>query len=138
LDIETKNRRKVISLSCNNSLLRQIDEFIKFLGFSNRSEIFRAAIRKFIMDEKEKTKFTGDISAILILLHSHEFENFVTSTKHQLKFKNIIKTQIHHNAGEKRCLEMFILEGESKIIMELVNIFQTNKNIDYVKLLPLS
>ncbi len=137
--LENRNRRKVISLSCNESLLGEIDKFIKLLGFSNRSEIFRAAIRKFIIDEKERIKLTGNISAILILLHSHEHENFVTSIKHKDKFKNIIKTQIHHNAGDDKCLEMFILEGESKIMSEMVNIFQKfQKYIDYVKLLPLS
>lgn len=135
---DNKNRRKVISLSCNNALLGEIDKFIKLLGFSNRSEIFRAAIRKFIMDEKERIKLTGKISAILILLHSHEYENFVTSVKHKEIFKDVIKTQIHHNAGDDKCIEMFILEGESKIMIEMVNIFQISKNIDYVKLLPLS
>ena len=135
---DIKNRRKVISLSCNNELINKIDKFIKLLGFSNRSEIFRAAIRKFIMDEKERITLTGNISAILILLHSHQNENFVTSIKHEEKFKNIIKTQIHHNAGIDKCLEMFILEGESKIMSEMVNIFKTSKNIEYVKFLPLS
>ena len=130
--------RKVISLSCNDKLLQKIDELIKIMGFSNRSEIFRAAIRKFIIDEKEKQKLTGNISAILILIHLHEFENFITSIKHKPKFANAIKTQIHHNAGKERCLEMFILEGEAKIIMEMVNVFQTSKNIDYLKLLPLT
>ena len=136
--LETKNRRKVVSLSCNEALLAEIDEFIKLLGFSNRSEIFRAAIRKFLRDERERIKLTGKISAILIILHSQEYEDFVSSVKHQSKFNEIIKTQIHHNAGKERCLEMFILEGASQIIIEMVNNFQTNKNMEYVKLLPLS
>ena len=87
---------------------------------------------------QEKEKLTGTISAILILIHLHEYENFVTSIKHKPRFSNIIKTQIHHNAGKQSCLEMFILEGEAKIIKELLNVFQTSKNIDYLKLLPLT
>lgn len=112
---DIKNKRKVISLSCNEELLTDIDKFIKLLGFSNRSEIFRAAIRKFIIDEKENIKLSGKISAILILLHSNKYEDYVTSVKHRLKFEKIIKTQIHHNAGEEKCLEMFILEGDSPL-----------------------
>ncbi len=137
-DRDVKNRRRVISLSCNDALLKEVDNLINSMGFSNRSEIFRAAIRKFMMDEKEKERLTGRISAILILLHSHDFEDFVTSIKHEKKYKNIIKTQIHHSAGEERCLEMFILEGDSKIMTEMVNIFHTSNKIEYVKLLPLT
>ncbi|MHA1378610.1 MAG: CopG family ribbon-helix-helix protein [Candidatus Helarchaeota archaeon] len=138
MNLVTKNRRKVISLSCNNALLSEIDKYMILMGFSNRSELFRTALRKFIADEKEKEKLSGNISAILILIHSHEYENFVTSIKHQSKFSDIIKTQIHHNAGKERCLEMFILEGNSKNITEMLNVFQTSKKISYVKLLPLS
>lgn len=135
---QNKRQRRVISLSCNEALLIEIDKLIEIMKFSNRSEVFRAAIRKFIVDEKENTKLSGDISAILILLHSHQYENFVTSVKHKMKFEKIIKTQIHHNAGNEMCLEMFILEGDAQIIIEMLNIFQTNQNIEYIKLLSLS
>ncbi|PKP59347.1 MAG: nickel-responsive regulator 1, partial [Candidatus Altiarchaeales archaeon HGW-Altiarchaeales-2] len=44
-------------------------------------------------------------------------------------------THIHNNLKEKKCLEIFIIKGEAERIKKLLNLFQTSKNINYVKLI---
>jgi len=124
---------KIISISLNEEILEGIDKIQKELGFSGRSDILRAGARMLIADSKEKKKLSGRMNSILLLMHNQKAEDIVTEIKH--KFENIIKTQIHSHLKEDKCLEIFILDGEADKIKKLVKLFQTNRKIEYIKLI---
>ncbi len=124
---------KIISISLNEEILKEIDKIQKKLGFSGRSEVIRAGARMLIADSKEKEKLSGRMNSILLLIHNQKAEDTVTEIKH--KFENITKTQIHSHLKEDKCLEIFILDGEADKIKELVKLFQTSGKMEYIKLI---
>ncbi|RLI33012.1 nickel-responsive regulator 1 [Candidatus Bathyarchaeota archaeon] len=123
---------KIISISLNEELLKEIDRVQKELGFSGRSEVIRAGIRMLIADNKEKEKLIGEINSILLLVHNQEVEDIVTEIKH--KFEDIINTQIHSHLKDSKCLEVFILNGDAERIKQLIKLFQVCGKMEYIKL----
>ena len=123
----------IISISINDKMLEELDRIQNELGFSGRSEIIRAATRMFLTDAKEKTTTSGKIKGVLLLIHPHEAENIVTEIKHD--FLDIIYTQVHNRFKEGKCLELFILDGESSRIKKLTNEFQKIEKIEHMKLI---
>ena len=124
---------KIISISLNEEILKEIDKIQKELGFSGRSEVIRAGVRMLIADSKEKERLYGRMNSILLLIHNQKAEDTVTEIKH--KFEDITKTQIHSHLKEDKCLEIFILDGEADKIKELVKLFQTSGKMEYIKLI---
>jgi Predicted transcriptional regulators containing the CopG/Arc/MetJ DNA-binding domain and a metal-binding domain len=123
----------IVSVSLNDKILEEIDRIQKELGFSGRSEVIRAGARMLISDNKEKEKLTGKINSILLLIHNQKVEDVVTEIKH--RFEDITKTQIHTHLREDKCLEIFVLNGDAGRIKRLVNLFQTSRKMEYVKLI---
>ena len=44
----------IISISLNDTMMKELDHVQKTLGFTGRSEIVRTGIRNFLQEEKEK------------------------------------------------------------------------------------
>jgi len=124
---------KIISMSLTENLLQEIDHLQSDLGFSGRSEVIRAGMRMLIADNREKQKLSGRLNSILLVIHSQSAEDIVTEIKH--RFENIINTQIHSHLEHVKCLEIFTLYGDAVQIKEFVKQFQTNRKMDYVKLI---
>lgn len=125
----------IISVSLSEKLLQEIDALKNDVGFSGRSEVFRASTRLLIADNEEKNKLEGYINSILILIHPKKSEDKVTQIKHN--FEDIINTQIHSHLQENQCLELFILEGDAGRMRELSRLLNSNIKFLYSKLVPL-
>ena len=123
----------IVSISLNDTILKEIDRIQNTLGYSGRSEVIRAGARLLISESKEKERLTGNIYSILLLIHSQKAEDVVTEIKH--RFEDIIKTQIHSHLRENKCLEVFMLDGNANRLKEMVRLFQTSRKMDYVKLI---
>ena len=72
----------IVSISLNDEILKQIDSLQKNLGFSGRSDAIRAGIRSFVSEEKQKEDLSGNVNAILLVVHNDEYDNQVTDIKH--------------------------------------------------------
>ena len=123
----------IVSISLNDTILKEIDRIQNALGYSGRSEVIRAGARLLIAESKEKERLTGMINSTLLLIHSQDIEDVVTEIKH--RFEDITKTQIHSHLRENKCLEVFVLDGDADRIKEMVRLFQTSRKMDYVKLI---
>ena len=125
----------IVSISLNDEILKQIDNLQKSLGFSGRSDAIRAGIRSFVSEEKQKEDLSGNVNAILLVIHNDEYDNQVTDVKHS--FEDLITMHLHSKIEGDKCMELFILKGESDIVSEITKNFQTNKKMDTVKLVAL-
>ena len=125
----------IVSISLNNEMLQDVDDIMKSLGFSGRSELVRAGIRSLISEEKERRDIIGSLHALLLVIHDEESEQQVTSSKHT--FDELISTHIHSKIDNNKCLEIFLLKGEADKIKNMTKEFQTNKKMDRVKLIPM-
>ena len=101
----------IVSISLNNDILTEIDNLQKALGFSGRSEIVRAGIRNLLAEEKDRQDLYGDLFAVLLAIHDEKSDDQVTEMRHD--YDKLITTHIHNKIDRDRCLEIFLLNGES-------------------------
>jgi len=125
----------IISISLNPEILLELDKLQKTMGFSGRSEAIRAGIRTFVSEEKQKSELSGNIHAILLVVHNDEFDHVVSGIKHN--FEDLITTHLHSKIEGEKCMELFVIDGDAKRVSTITRDFQTNKNMDTVKLVTL-
>ena len=133
--LNNKQRMPIVSISLNDEILKQIDALQKSLGFSGRSDAIRAGIRSFVSEEKQKEDLSGNVNAILLVVHNDEYDNQVTDVKHS--FEDLITMHLHSKIEGDKCMELFILKGESELVSDITKNFQINKKMDTVKLVAL-
>ena len=125
----------IISISLNQEILLELDKLQKTMGFSGRSEAIRAGIRTFVSEEKQKSELTGNIHAILLVVHNDEFDHVVSGIKHN--FEDLITTHLHSKIEGEKCMELFVIDGDAERVSTITKDFQINKNMDTVKLVTL-
>ncbi|HXG05738.1 MAG TPA: CopG family ribbon-helix-helix protein [Nitrososphaera sp.] len=124
----------IVSVSLNEDIIEEIDKLQKDLGFSGRSEIVRAGLRSLIAEERARKNLTGNVHALMLVIHDEKSDNEVNRMGHS--FDRIIITHIHNKTEREKCLEIFVLKGDAKEVNEMVKRFKTNRKMDHVRLLP--
>ena len=125
----------IVSISLNEEILTELDKLQTSMGFSGRSEAIRAGIRTFISEEKQKADLSGNIHAILLVVHNDQFDHVVSGITHN--FEDLITTHLHSKIEKEKCMELFLINGDAQKVSTITKDFQTNKNMDTVKLVAL-
>ncbi len=125
----------IVSISLTEEILKEIDTLQKNLGFSGRSDAIRAGIRSFVSEEKQKENLSGNVNAILLVVHNDEYDNQVNGIKHS--YEDLITTHLHSKIEGDKCMELFMLKGEAESVSDITKDFQINKKMDTVKLVTL-
>ncbi|BDQ30037.1 MULTISPECIES: CopG family ribbon-helix-helix protein [Nitrosopumilus] len=125
----------IVSISLNDEILSELDKLQTTMGFSGRSEAIRAGIRSFVSEEKQKADLSGNIHAILLVVHNDEFDHVVSGITHN--FEDLITTHLHSKIEKEKCMELFLINGDAEKVSTITKDFQTNKNMDTVKLVAL-
>jgi len=125
----------IVSISLTEEILKEIDELQKNLGFSGRSDAIRAGIRSFVSEEKQKEDLSGNVNAILLVVHNDEYDDQVNGIKHS--YEDLITTHLHSKIEGDKCMELFMLKGEADSVTSITKDFQINKRMDTVKLVTL-
>ena len=125
----------IVSISLTDEILKEIDTLQKSLGFSGRSDAIRAGIRSFVSEEKQKEDLSGNVNAILLVVHNDEYDNQVNGIKHS--YEDLITTHLHSKIEGDKCMELFMLKGEADSVTSITKDFQINKRMDTVKLVTL-
>jgi CopG family nickel-responsive transcriptional regulator len=125
----------IVSISLNDEILSELDKLQSSMGFSGRSEAIRAGIRAFVSEEKQKSNLDGDIHAILLVVHNDEFDHVVSGITHN--FEDLITTHLHSKIEKEKCMELFVMSGDAEKVTTMTKDFQTNRNMDTVKLVAL-
>ena len=125
----------IVSISLNEEILSELDKLQTSMGFSGRSEAIRAGIRTFVSEEKQKSDLSGNIHAILLVVHNDEFDHVVSGITHN--FEDLITTHLHSKIEKEKCMELFLIDGDAEKVSTMTKDFQINKNMDTVKLVAL-
>lgn len=130
---------QIISISLNDDILKDMDVLQKDLGFSGRSEIVRAGIRNLIEEHKKISEVGKDdisnkeIEGTMIVTHHENSTDEFSKIKHSVH--NIVKTHIHHELKEHKCMEIMLFKGKGKEILKLYKSFMSSRKIDSVKVI---
>ena len=125
----------IVSISLNDEILSELNKLQSSMGFSGRSEAIRAGIRAFVSEEKQKLDLTGYIHAILLVVHNDEFDHIVSGITHN--YEELITTHLHSKIEREKCMELFVMNGDAEKVSAMTKDFQTNRNMDTVKLVAL-
>ena len=125
----------IVSISLNDEILSELDKLQNTMGFSGRSEAIRAGIRTFVSEETQNSNLSGNIHAILLVLHNDEYDHVVSGITHN--FEDLITTHLHSKIDKEKCMELFVIDGDAEQVTTMTKDFQRNKNMDTVKLVAL-
>jgi len=125
----------IVSISLTEEILKEIDNLQKSMGFSGRSDAIRAGIRSFVAEEKQNENLSGNINAILLVVHNDTYDDQVNGIKHS--FEDLITTRMHSKIEGEKCMELFMLKGDASSVSSITRDFQKNKRMDTVKLVTL-
>ena len=128
--LNNNRRMPIVSISLTEEILKEIDSLQKNLGFSGRSDAIRAGIRSFVSEEKQKENLSGNVNAILLVVHNDEYDNQVNGIKHS--YEDLITTHLHSKIEGDKCMELFMLKGEADSVSSITKDFQINKRMDTV------
>lgn len=123
----------IISISLPEETIKELDRIVTQGGFKGRSDAVRNSINLTLRDLEKTHEINGKITGVLILVHDEKHEHAFSKARHD--FEDLIKTLIHNQLGNNKCLELFILEGESKKVNELIKTCRKSGRAEYLKLI---
>ncbi|MDW7772426.1 MAG: nickel-responsive transcriptional regulator NikR [Desulfobulbaceae bacterium] len=109
---------KRFSVSLEEDLLAEFDEYIRQHRYSNRSEAVRDLIRKSLI--KEEWKSNSNVVGVITLVYDHhrpQLQERVTELQH--RFYHIITSSTHVHMDHDNCLEVTIAKGKAAEVQEL-------------------
>ena len=109
---------KRFSISLDDSLLAEFDEFILRRQYSNRSEAIRDLIRKsFVHDEWEAGKEVVGVISLVYDHHQYQLQERITELQHGFHHQIVSATHIHMD--HDNCLEVIIVRGKAREVRDL-------------------
>ncbi len=129
-------RRKIerITISVPKELLKNVDDVINKKGYASRSDVVRAALRVFLVEEAWKER-GGEVIGVLTFIYNHEIKGVNESLTHiQHHFRGSVISGMHIHLDEENCLEVLVVKGIPERIMELTDEISTIKGVKYSEL----
>ena len=122
---------KIISMSLKEEDLLGLNSLTKKLNLKSRSETIRKALALLDQEQKYLEKSKGRISGILIIIHEHSKNTLKISHEYQ----HLIKNHNHSHLANHKCIDSFIIEGQSSEIKQILKNFNKDKKTLLVKLI---
>ena len=125
-----------IGVSLDEELLEQFDELIDEKGYQNRSEAIRDLIRELLVKrEWENTKSRETRVAVVTIVYDHDEHDLGHKLTHiQHGRHDIIVSTMHVHMDSSNCLEVLILKGTAKEIVQLGNRLISTRGVKMGKL----
>jgi len=113
----------VVSISMPEALLKRIDQFVNKHGYSGRSEIVREGTRTLI-EEFQGQDIEGQVYLCTV---TATFEYCQPTVQQRLtnvrrEYDSLVSKSSHTHAGDRCCVELFLLEGTTDAISEFINV----------------
>ncbi len=122
----------IISISINEKLTKELDELSKELGFSGRSEIYRAAIRDYMNNNHTKIlKPEQEYTASLTIIVPENQRKALHEAYHD---SGLVRSQFHMCISNNRCMEVLGLSGKGKQILATMKKIEAIPKIEKINL----
>ena len=108
-----------IGVSLPKNLLDKFDSMTENMGYANRSEAIRDAVRDYML-KNELREESGEKIGIITLIydhHAHGVSDVLTDLQHN--YTEEIQSSIHFHLDKHNCMELIITKGEFKRIKEI-------------------
>ena len=120
----------VISVSLTPELLKRLDTFVEKSGFSSRSEALRLAVRDSLSQFSLQSRQRGQVmSTVTLISETESASSHLGILDLRNGFDNIIFGNMHLHIEERLCIEIFLVKGDSEIVMNFVARSKTVKGV---------
>ncbi|HYM39015.1 MAG TPA: CopG family ribbon-helix-helix protein [Thermoplasmata archaeon] len=120
----------IISVSMDDAILRNLDEIAQRRKYRSRSEAVREALREFI-DVSEWGHAGGQASVILAVIYEKGNPKADLAIL-QHRFDEI-RTMLHTHLNEVDCLQIFVAEGPTARLKDLIGHIRRVKGVKQIK-----
>lgn len=124
-----------LTISLDNQLSEQLDEYIGARGYTNRSEAMRDLIRAQLEIARLKKGDEGDCIATLSYIYNHHQSDLatrVTSVQHD--HHDLTLSSMHVHMDHDNCLEVVILRGAIISVKNFANQVTATRGVRHGKL----
>jgi len=121
------------SVSIDEDLIRAFDSLSHEMGYANRSEAIRDAIRERMV--RREWESGDEVAGVITLLYDHHrsgLSEALTEIQHHALGEVISTTHVHIDADN--CLEFVAVKGEAHAIAGLANRMITLKGVKHGEL----
>ena len=124
----------VVSVSLTPELLEQLDDFVEKSGYSSRSEAIRLAVRdtlsQFALQRIERGKMMATVTVILEK-ERRDVNERLMELRHS--FDENIFGNMHLHIGGGYCVEIFLVQGDSAVVLDFISKVRAVRGIREVK-----
>jgi|GEM_PF-6969606 len=128
--MKSEGKNEIISISLKPDVLGSLDILTRELGLSGRSETIRMGLRTLEAENKERKKLKGKINAVFTIVHKHSAS--VAKIAH--KYQKSVTSHLHNHFEKEICVDVFILDGEARMVKDFVESAQKIKGLGQTKL----
>lgn len=124
-----------LTISLDNPLSEQFDEFIHARGYTNRSEAMRDLIREQLESARLEKGSEGNCVATLSYIYNHhenDLANRIASVQHD--HHDLILSSMHVHMDHDNCLEVVILRGTIRTVKNFANHVTATRGVRHGKL----
>ncbi len=122
------------SISLEEELLKELDEFADENSFSNRSQAVRNLIEKYIVEKKWQCN--NIVAGAIVLTYEHNKKDIINKSGDiQHKYFDLILSSQHFHLNHEVCLEIVAVKGHAKMLTELSEKLISIKGIKHGKLI---
>ena len=124
-----------LTISVEDQLAKQFDNFIRARGYSNRSEAMRDLIRERLEIERLENWDEGHCIATLSYIYNHhesELASRITSVQHD--HHDLTLSSMHVHMDHDNCLEVVILRGSIQSVRTFANLVMAARGVRHGKL----
>ncbi len=111
----------VVSLSLDSRLLDRLEKLIEQLGYSNRSEAIRDAIRRLIMEYEFSDMRERRVLAAIVIVYEYSeghVDRKLARIRHE--YNDVVVGNLHMHIDGKYCTELLIARGEGRRVLGLI------------------
>ena len=124
-----------LTISIEDQLAKQFDDFIRARGYSNRSEAVRDLIRERLETERLEHWDEGHCVATLSYIYNHhesDLASRITSVQHE--HHDLTLSSMHVHMDHDNCLEVVILRGSIQSVRTFANLVMAARGVRHGKL----
>ena len=124
-----------VTVSLDDDLLAQFDEYIHRTGYANRSEAVRDLIRaKLEADRLERDHAPNCVACVSYVYDHHERELSRRITQAHHAHHDLTQSTLHVHLDHDSCLEVAVLKGRTDAVRDFANALMAERGVRHGQL----
>ncbi len=127
----------VLSFSLPEELASEVDRMMEEIGYQNRSEVIRDAIRVFLEKHEDIHLMEGTVEGVAMIIYGHRGEREIHSMLHENA--GLFSSFLHLDFGENRqkCCDVVVFKGEATRLRKVFHSIESAPHVEKLNVAPL-